>query len=428
MDTCGNSIKGRVDSLKPLIRTTGPRIHIWLAALGLTAQVYLFNYQIDLKLASLNVAYLLLIPIVLVCGFRLSDLNFAGLLSCLLIMLSLTQLIQGPPEFDLIRMGFGILLFVFSSFALIRLLDLSAIDDHQTTFHFIGIFLWIHVALQIGQLIWILIGGEAVQASYIPGIPRTWGLMGETSHFSIMFAPLIFIAVFDYKRFKELFGVRALVAMTLSTFFLGINASSFAVLLFAALLRGLWLWRVSRIIVPLAAVALFVGLSVALVPFIAERMQSAVYLLLNPSDAEWGGNISSLVLLKGAEMALAGISHFPLGVGLLNFQSLIVYSPTAKLSDIIYQLNTMDGSSLLFKGIGEFGYLYIFFLASVATQLFKRLPYLHDNTALIEAACLFSVLSASVRGASYFTGAATIGIAIALRCILTRKCRRVIPS
>jgi hypothetical protein len=156
----------------------------------------------------------------------------------------------------------------------------------------------------------------------------------------------------------------------------------------------------------LTAATLF--LIINYIPFINDRVVS-IFKYFQSGTLQGIVNISSLVYIKGFQMASHALLYYPIGVGFLNMGVLNEYSSVSQLNELLFTLNKDDGSSILFKILTEFGILGLLFFSGSLHRLIKLS---RNNGDIYEQAFLFSFVAASVRGASYFDGPLIIGISI----------------
>ncbi|SIS47223.1 hypothetical protein SAMN05421779_102121 [Insolitispirillum peregrinum] len=122
-------------------------------------------------------------------------------------------------------------------------------------------------------------------------------------------------------------------------------------------------------------------------------------------------------------MAISALEYYPFGVGMLNFQALLPYSLVAKLGPPLDTLNNFDGSSLLFKGVGEFGYAFLLLYLLSLWKFFRSIAIERTPSLdmILQNGFIFSFLIAALRGASYFTGPAMVGLSLMLYTVFTRS-------
>ena len=110
------------------------------------------------------------------------------------------------------------------------------------------------------------------------------------------------------------------------------------------------------------------------------------------------------------------MGHFPLGVSFLGMAVLAPHSSVSYLGDFLFDLNSQDGSSLLFKGICELGVLFIAF-AIVSLLRFIRSVIATARKSFYDLVVLsfeFAFLMHFIRAASYYTGVVAIGISVCI--------------
>jgi len=390
-----------------------------LAGFLLAAAIYLYDIAVPLPGSSALAIHLpLIMGLFFLIGMKRQDIFFLINISLFITVFTIIQRVYYTISFSPARMYSGLFMFITLMVCTARLWSISKEHGHQQLFLFCRWFFRLHLALQICGTFLMLATGQLVQASYIPGLPRSFGFAGESSHVGVILAPLIFLSVVYPSVFSKNFGGKiAHVLLFISVFVLAASATGVAVYALAFVCRLI----VSKSLVPLLLGAPLVLLMIFLIPQIYARVTGVFTLDLDAVSR--GDNISVLVFAKGAEMALAALEYYPFGVGMLNFQELLPYSLVAKLGPPFDTLNNFDGSSLLFKGVGEFGYAFLLlyllslwkFFRSIATE---RTPSLD---IILQNGFIFAFLIAALRGGSYFTGPAMVGLSLTLYTVLTRS-------
>lgn len=390
-----------------------------LAGFLLAAAIYLYDIAIPLPGSSALAIHLpLIMGLFFLIGMKRQDIFFFMNISFVLILFTIIQngfySIPSSPS----RMYSGIFMFITLMVCTARLWDISREHGHQQFFLFCRWLFRAHLVIQICGTFLMLMTGQLVQASYIPGLPRSFGFAGESSHVGVILAPLIFLSVTYPSVFSKYFGGKISHALLfISVFFLAASATGVAIYALAFVCRLI----VRKSLLPLFLGAPLVLAMIFLIPQIYARITGILTLDLDAVSR--GDNFSVLVFAKGAEMALAALEYYPFGVGMLNFQELLPYSLVAKLGPPLDTLNNFDGSSLLFKGVGEFGYAFLLlyllslwkFFRSIATE---RTPSLD---IILQNGFIFAFLIAALRGGSYFTGPAMVGLSLTLYTVLTRS-------
>lgn len=255
---------------------------------------------------------------------------------------------------------------------------------------------------------------ESPYPHYFLPIDRHSGVFfNEPSHLALAVAPYILMAAYNFKMFKRYLGMRSVLALA-TTILLCPSATLFgvcilagAVVLIARLLTG-------RALGVIGSAAFVGGLTYAALaaPEIAERFVGAISISPDAPLAEQ--NFSVLIFTKGREMAEYALQHFPLGVGFLNMEVLAPHSTVTWLVDILADLNSKDGSALLFKGICEFGAPFLA-LSVLALLRFLRTvtrPQQPSLFSLLVVGVQFATFSHLFRSASYFDGVIAIGLSM----------------
>lgn len=293
---------------------------------------------------------------------------------------------------------------------------------------------WVLFAILTSILIADILGNlgyiESRYENYFLPIRIYSGVFSEPSHVALALAPFIFMLVYDIRSFGRQFGRDSIICIIV-IFVLCHSATLFSITAFAGLVtllskvpRG----NVLGVIVT-AGLCVAVAVSMVLLPEVADRLNSlASGNSLDPSLRE---NVSALVFLKGQQMAEYGLLHFPLGVAFLNMEVLAPHSQVTYLDDTLMQLNSQDGSSLLFKGVSEFGVSFVLFAVFNVLTLARKA--FRDSKPSVESLVLmsfqFTFLAHFIRAGSYFTGVASIAISLCIFEMIPRmKLSSLVPS
>ena len=388
-----------------------------LAALMFTSVVFVIPVGEESQISGV---YGVIGILILAARLRLAELSYLLLMMIIFAGVALIQFTLGlPPEASAGRILPGTILICFVAFSVPQLMNWSAVRDHQPLMSGIRFFFWAHIALQVIMIGYVLfLGGQRVQSDILGAFPRDSGLAAESSHVSILLAPLVFMAIIRPQRYKKLMGSGAFLFLWLSVFVLGLSATAFGVVGLALIFRLTTVRKKLKGLIGIAAIIMCLGLIVRLIPMVQERFIQTIFLFQLPDPIDIN-NFSTLIFLKGLQTASIALDNYPFGVGILNMRSISFLADVNRLGREIQMFNNDDGSSLLFKGISEFGVLYLLFLIIVVTQILRRLSSEKmSDTNFLEAAFLFVIVAESIRGTSYFTYGAPIGIGIAIRSIL----------
>ena len=192
--------------------------------------------------------------------------------------------------------------------------------------------------------------------NYLLPIPAFTGLFTEPSHFALALSPLVFMLLIEFRAFRRhvglpYVGVLAVLAVLCpSGTLIGITALAACIWFSASALR----MRIGGL-AGVAILGIVVGLAIVFVPEISERVFGV--LSANAYDPLGEQNLSALLFEKGKQMAEYALWNFPLGVAFLDMAILAPYAPVSHMADVVFYLNSQDGSSILFKGICELGIL-----------------------------------------------------------------------
>lgn len=392
------------------------RIRQQAAAFILGAVVLFYDIGVGGEVTIIPLYIPVIIFSLLFLRFDVKDVYFLSALIVLFFSVSLLQRAVLPAPGNLIRTTGGIVLIISLSFAIKKLWDISAEQQHRHTISVLKVLFWMQIAMQVAQIFYSKITGHTLQNGIMPAMPRVSGFAGEASHVAMILSPYIFMSVISPRQFRRAFGPFSNMALALSVLWVGYSATGYVIYFGAYLCRLISRRSLIKLFV-MGPVFFGTGL---LLPPVQERLYGV--LMAMAADVNGSDNLSVLVLLKGAEMALGALMHHPLGAGMLNFSSLLEYSDIASFGRGLDTLNNHDGSSLLFKGIGEFGY---FFLAFYIYHVIRFLRDLWTPCTVrfdfLRMSLIFSFLIAAVRGGGYFDGPQLLGIVLALTALLEHR-------
>lgn len=256
------------------------------------------------------------------------------------------------------------------------------------------------------------ISGAFVRKNDFFGTLALSGFFAEPSHLALGVAPYIFILIYDVKKFLAMYGRKGAAALML-TVLLCPSSTIIMMIIMSAGVFFLYQLRYLKLKYILASLVGFMLVAVLVihVPNFSSRFFG---MFMSPSELVSENQISVLAYLKGFEMALYALQHFPLGVAYLNMEVIAPNSSISYLMPIMQNLNSQDGSSILFKGICEMGVPFIIFcilnIAYFAKKSLVNKPASAKELILI--AIYFSFFSHFVRGVSYTYGILTLAIAI----------------
>ena len=252
---------------------------------------------------------------------------------------------------------------------------------------------------------------SASYSHYFLPIPRYAAWFPEPSSLGIALAPLVFFLVVYPTEFVAFFGKKLMWSIMLILFISPSASMIVMVLLFVlfSLFRKAMMGNLSIIYAMAMPLLLFISsLSIE----VSSRLSGVYgYFLSGNIETE---NISVLMIIKGYEISLYTLGSYFFGVGALNFASVNEFSSISGMSDLLFDLNQHNGTSILFKGVTEFGWLFILFSLGIIYNLLKSLSYNATYSFIIYQSLLASVIASFIRGGSYYDGAVMIGLAISL--------------
>jgi hypothetical protein len=278
----------------------------------------------------------------------------------------------------------------------------------------------IEIALTLDDLI------QPVYQNYLLPIPAFTGLFTEPSHFALALSPFVFMLLIDFGAFRRhvglaYVGILALLAVLCpSGTLIGIIALAAGISFSASALR----MRMGGA-AGVAILGAAVGLAIVFVSEISGRVFGV--LSANAYDPFGEQNLSALLFEKGKQMAEYALWNFPLGVAFLDMAILAPYAPVSYVADVVFYLNSQDGSSILFKGICELGILFLVFVVAAFVRFFRAATRSNTFANLVVLSFQFTLFAHFIRAGSYFQGCLVIGFAICIFELLqTRTIQRVL--
>jgi hypothetical protein len=261
---------------------------------------------------------------------------------------------------------------------------------------------------------------QPIYQNYVLPIPAFSGIFTEPSHLGMALAPFVFMLFFGFAALRRhvgawyiaLIGVVALLCP--SATLIGITALA-ACISFSANALRMKIGGLAGVVALGSAVAI----AILPVPEISDRVFGV--LSANAYDPLGEQNLSSLLFEKGKQMAEYSLRNFPLGVAFLNMAILAPYAPVSYLADIVFYLNSQDGSSILFKGICEMGFLFIVFAVASFIRFFNAASRPKSFESLVFLAFQFAFFAHFIRAGSYFHGCLAIGLSACIFDLLTSE-------
>ncbi|MCC9624245.1 hypothetical protein LPB41_21400 [Thalassospira sp. MA62] len=277
------------------------------------------------------------------------------------------------------------------------------------------LFLLGQLFLQFYQVVDMILSNPGYDVSryiwYIFTIFRASGFFSEASHVAISIVPLIFM--------KDSEGRHINPCSILASLSVILSISSTAVLgflmLFTLLILKVNSWR--RISIAVGLVVSAVGTVVIgwqvfeLQSFAAFGERFWGVLQVFGGNVRVGTNLSALVFANGADMALSGLKDI-IGSGLGNFRDYYPKSVSSSVIELMNNgnpLNADDGSSVVFKMIGEMGFIGLSIVLFFGLSGVSVIARYGDH---IFSVLIGFMLIAAIRSAGYFHGPYILGFAV----------------
>ncbi|MFC1545934.1 hypothetical protein ACFL4I_00765 [Pseudomonadota bacterium] len=409
-------VKSAVIGREPKISIVIPSLkQRYAAALGISS--ILFFWPLVLSFGSVGVPIYFITSIFLICvtKFTRADMaRFVGGVICLSFLLWV-QKAQGV-EFTTPLRSISSILFVSLIVACVyRWLIITIRAGPFPLFKIFSVLLLFQLVVMIFQLAaWYAGDYENQFAHYLLNIPRVSGIFSEPSQVAMSLSPFICLFICFRKLSTRWLGKIGLISL-LAIFLLCPSTTMIGVIGLALIFKQIQSLKSIRQVIMSTFVFLAVGsliaFSVINIPDVNIRIMALLNVISGSSEISENINMTSLVYIKGAEMAWASLLHYPLGVGLLNLQVLNDFSVVSSISEQMYNQNTMDGGSIAFKLIGEYGYIGLLIVILIFVTCMNSIRCSDFNNILF-GIMLFGIIATFLRGASYFDGVPIIALTI----------------
>lgn len=390
-----------------------------LKAFVIASIIFLWSEQIVIGHTRVALIYALFLLVIIFFKTNFQDIIIVAILSFLFYLTLSIQII--PFGLYLSTPIKTILYIPVISFLLVfcfRFVDsIFKNSEEKKIFIFLRIFLKFQLLTQIIELILFHFGIKyhVTSSSYInDNIPRASGLFYEPSNIGFSLSPFIYIIIQDYKKFIKWFHYDSIIILIM-IFFLSFS-TTFVMVLFLSvcfkLLNSLKYINIKKIIISISIFLLIVS-TIMINKQVFIRAKQVLLRLEGKEILSSKINSSSAVYIKGFEMAKKALISYPFGVGMENLQFLNKYTNISYIRKTFSALNKNNGGSLLFKIIGEYGYIGL--LISVYTILFlikASLKKENSNFDILINSFVFGFMSTFIRGPSYTVGVAIIGLSI----------------
>lgn len=397
-----------------------------LAALALTANIFLWQFQFPLfGFDGIGINFMLSAP--LAFGFTMLPpvvKQRFGVLLGLLLLHALLVFLFGALSARAVGTIIAIGLFVSGICVALRL---ALRDNFLATRKLILLLLYAQLFLHSFEFAGLYDPSTNwSRPHYLFGFDVPTGFFTEASHVGLCLGPLMFLW-FSPSALNKRIALLAGTSVMLSLSTTGVVVVVFISLAF--LLRSSDVSTVmKRMILALSAgVVIYIVLTTESFTEINERVVS----LANIITGEAGDNInlSSLIYMNGANMALEGLRDI---VGAGAGQMLLYYpdAPYSFLIEVINRgeaLNRNDGGSTAFKLFAEFGVFALVFVIYYVLFVVRLLRQEKDPLIIILSMYLLITM---VRGASYFDDAVgiSVGLLMFAPVLLSRARQGQVPS
>ncbi|TNE61448.1 MAG: hypothetical protein EP335_15810 [Alphaproteobacteria bacterium] len=284
-------------------------------------------------------------------------------------------------------------------------------DDFLLLRKVILIFLCLQIFLHVLELAGIYDpNANWTRQHYLFGFAVPTGFFREASHVGMSLAPLIFLWRTPSRLNRQIAALAALsVGLSLSTTGLSIIVAMSLVFMFRSNQVSSRFKKAAALV--LAAFVPFLVLSADSLPEVTERFMSLSRIIAGEADGS--ENMSSLIYMNGASMALAGLNDI-VGAGagqMLRYYADAPYTILIELINSGEMMNRDDGGSTVFKLLAEFGYFGLvflgFYLAFVVRMVRKGLD------PLVTILAMYFMIT-MIRGASYFDAPICVSVALYL--------------
>ncbi len=389
----------------------------FLIAFALASNLFLWGIQIAIGPAAGVPVNILLIPVIyLFMTINLYTLRKSVILCCFLLFILLIQAFMQDIVIESKTLTiFTILILSLIGPIIYEMLMKSKKDEHFFLIQIFRFFIAIQLFLMIFQLFLVHLGiYKNPYFHYFLPTYRTSGFFAEPSHLAISLSPFYYLSITNLEWFKNNFRYRT-VALLFLIFFLCPSTTLFLVIFMSTIFRIFRDFQFTKKkLVKIFILIFFLFSSVFVLLEVSESSKDriiSIVALFQGAALENVSNYSSMVFVKGFQMAHYGLTNYPLGVGINNMQMLNEYSSIAQFNEKLYILNKNDGASLFFKMTAEFGILGILFFI-FAIQTFMKC--FRNKSYHLEQGFLFCLILSTVRGVTYFDGGLIIPIMIAV--------------
>jgi hypothetical protein len=396
------------------------KVEIILKALSISSIIFLWSNQITIGHTRVALIYILFLFVVIFFKTRFQDIIIFAILTILFYLFLVIQIV--PFNLNLITpiktvIYIPIVLFLLV-FCFRYITDIFRYGEEEKIFFFLRLLLKFQLSSQILELLLFHFGIKyhITSGMYIKdNLPRASGFFYEPSNVAFSLSPFIYILIQDYKKFIKFFKSDSIIILI--TIFLISFSTTFAVVIFISfLLKIIKIYKsknFKKIIVSIGIMIFFIYLALTNNQ-ISIRANQVLFRFAGTEVLSNNINASSAVFIKGFEMSKKALTSYPFGVGLDNMAFLNKFAKINKIKKNISQFNNDNGGSIMFKIIGEYGYIGLVIVIYTFLFLIKaslKTENINSYDIFINSQVL-GLMSTFIRGPSYTVGVAIIGLSI----------------
>ena len=396
------------------------KVEIILKALSISSIIFLWSNQITIGHTRVALIYILFLFVVIFFKTRFQDIIIFAILTILFYLFLVIQIV--PFNLNLITpiktvIYIPIVLFLLV-FCFRYITDIFRYGEEEKIFFFLRLLLKFQLSSQILELLLFHFGIKyhITSGMYIKdNLPRASGFFYEPSNVAFSLSPFIYILIQDYKKFIKFFKSDSIIILI--TIFLISFSTTFAVVIFISfLLKIIKIYKsknFKKIIVSIGIMIFFIYLALTNNQ-ISIRANQVLFRFAGTEVLSNNINASSAVFIKGFEMSKKALTSYPFGVGLDNMAFLNKFAKINKIKKNISQFNNDNGGSIMFKIIGEYGYIGLVIVIYTFLFLIKASLKTENITSydIFINSQVLGLMSTFIRGPSYTVGVAIIGLSI----------------
>jgi len=387
----------------------------YAAVLGISSIVFFWALDMSFGSVGIPVYFITSIFIIHVSKFTRADAaRFIGFVVGLSLFLAI-QKAQGVVFTTPLRTISSVLFISFIVVCVYRWLSIILRGGSFLLFTILRVLLVSQLVIMICQLLaWYVGVYHNDDTHYLLDIPRVPGVFGEPANVAVSLSPFIYL-FFCYRELARKWLGKSGLTCLLVILLLCPSTTLIAIIGIALFFKQVQSLKKIRSLILSLFVFLTVGsllvFAVFKIPDLNIKVMDLFNVVSGSSELDSNINITTLVYIKGAEMAWASLSHYPLGVGILNLQFLNDFSVASSVSTEMYNLNSKDGGSIAFKLIGEYGYIGLLIVILIVATCINCVRSSNFNNILF-GMMLFGIIATYIRGASYFDGVPIIALTI----------------